>query len=263
LKVARILKRAAILIAVTMALAFLFGCLTLRTTSAMALGSQSASSLQRFVSLAQRPTSSTLPDGAFETINRAKRLNMNWKGVPMLKSPFDTAILVELLRELRPATVIELGALAGGSALFIVDQLTALDIGPSHVYSLDITIERLHPAALRAQLSRNLSFVPADVRQLGAILSDDFMHSLPRPILVLEDAHVDVKGVLTFFDRHLREGDYIVIEDTVDPDKASAVAAFLAAQPDGSRYAVDARLCDFFGENMSWNPNSYLRRMRN
>lgn len=169
-------------------------------------------------------------------------------------------ILIELLRELRPATVIELGALAGGSALFLADQLGAMSIAPCHVYSLDNTIERLHPDALRAQLSLNLSFIPADVRQLDAVLTDAFMDQLPHPMLVLEDAHVDVPGVLRWFDKHLRAGDYIVIEDTVDAEKAGALAAFLASQRPG-KYAVDAQLCDYFGQNMCWCPNSYIRRM--
>jgi cephalosporin hydroxylase len=215
---------------------------------------------RRFVPLSQRPLSSALPEPVFETINRAKRANMNWRGVPMLKSPFDACVLIELLRELRPGTVIELGALAGGSAWFIADQLEAMEIGPCHVFSLDITIERLHPDALRAQLSRNLSFVPADVRSLGAVFTPEFLRQLPRPLLVLEDAHVGVRGTLDFFDAHLLEGDYIVIEDTVDPEKAAVLAEFDAAQPTG-RYAVDARLCDYFGQNVCSNPNAYLRRM--
>jgi len=177
------------------------------------------------------------------------------------KSPFDACILIELLRELHPATVIELGALAGGSALFIADQLKALSISPSHVYSIDNSVERLHPNALRAQLTHNLSFVPADARDLGAILTDEFMAQLPHPILVLEDAHVNVVGVLQWFDRHLHAGDYVIIEDTVDTQKANAVSHFLSLQPTG-KYAVDAHLCDYFGPNACWCPNSFLRRMR-
>lgn len=190
-----------------------------------------------------------------------KRQRPRFLAAPQVsKSPFDGFILIELLRELRPATVIELGALAGGSALFVADQLSAMSIAPSHVFSLDNCIERLHPDALRAQLSRNLSFVPADVRHLDAVLSAEFMAQLSRPLLVLEDAHVNVLGVLQWFDRHLREGDVIVIEDTVDPEKAEAVSAFLASQRPG-KYAVDSKLCDYFGANMCWCPNSYLRRM--
>lgn len=179
----------------------------------------------------------------------------------MLKSPFDGFALIELLRELRPATVIELGALAGGSALFIADQLVALGVAPCHTFSLDVAIERLHPDALRAQLVRNLSFVPADVRHLDRVFTDEFLAQLPRPLLVLEDAHVHVRGVLEFFDAHLRPGDYVVIEDTVDPEKAAVVREFLAVQAEG-RYAVDSHLCDLFGPNLTWNPNAYLRRMR-
>lgn len=238
-----------------------FICAALIIASSSSVEASSSAELsRRFVPLSQRPVSSALPEPVFEAINRAKRANMNWRGVPMLKSPFDACVLIELLRDLRPKTVIELGALAGGSAWFIADQLEAMRIAPCHVYSLDVTIERLHPDALRAQLTQNLSFVPADVRSLEAVFTPEFFGQLARPLLVLEDAHVGVRGTLDFFDAHLRAGDYVVVEDTVDPEKAAVLAEFVAAQPAG-RYAVDARLCDYFGTNVCSNPNAYLRRM--
>jgi len=73
---------------------------------------------------------------------------------------------------------------------------------------------------------------------------------------------VAVRETLAFLDeRVLREGDYLVVEDTVDADKARTLASFLEAPPSGAEYKVDAHLCDYFGPNVCWNPNAYLRRM--
>ena len=82
------------------------------------------------------------------------------------------------------------------------------------------------------------------------------------PLLVLEDAHVTLGNTLRFLDEHiLREGDYLVVEDTVDEAKRNELGEFLAGTPEG-RYAVDTHLTDYFGENVCWNVNAYLRRMK-
>jgi cephalosporin hydroxylase len=76
--------------------------------------------------------------------------------------------------------------------------------------------------------------------------------------------------VLAFFDDYLKPGDYIVIEDGVLSDMAEAnyrayedgpsraVQRFLETR--GSSYEIDATLCDYFGHNVTWNPNAWLRR---
>ena len=184
----------------------------------------------------------------------------------MLKSPFDSMILVELLRELQPGTIIELGALAGGSALFLADQARALDLQPRpQILSLELVMERMHPTALAAQLDveRRLTFINCDLTSdLPSLFSPELCKDLARPILVLEDAHVAVRESLTFFDRNvLREGDYMIIEDTVDAEKLEALSDFLEATPEGTEYAVDTHLCDYYGQNCCWNPNAYLRKM--
>lgn len=215
---------------------------------------------QRFVAFKERPTASDLSDELFDVINANKRQHMNWKGVPMLKSPFDAWILVEMLREIRPRTVIELGAFAGGSALFLADQLLALGVEEATVLSVDNNIDRLDRTALAAQLTHRLVFIPGDVRDLASIFTPDLLTTLHRPMLVLEDAHVDVPGVMAFFDGVLDVGDYIVIEDTVDDSKMAAVTQALGG-PMGEAFAVDAKLCDMFGRNVCWAPNAYLRKM--
>ncbi|QGZ96536.1 Cephalosporin hydroxylase [Terricaulis silvestris] len=120
-----------------------------------------------------------------------------------------------------------------------------------------------------------IQFVAGDAHDLSAALTHDLLASLPHPWLVSEDsAHTfeACTAVLRFFDNHLVVGDYIVIEDGVLSDMAErhyetyehgpnrAVERFLSEHVD--TYEIDGALCDFFGQNVTWNPNAWLRRAR-
>ena len=75
-------------------------------------------------------------------------------------------------------------------------------------------------------------------------------------------------NALRFFDGYLRSGEFIIIEDgilrdlglkSLDNGPNRAIAEFLGANAD--RYVVDRTYCDFFGHNVTWNTNGYLRRL--
>ena len=59
----------------------------------------------------QRPWNTSLPR---ETPLSSR---YTYRGVPMLKNPFDLALYLLLLRRLKPRTVIEIGSKSGGSGL--------------------------------------------------------------------------------------------------------------------------------------------------
>mmetsp|Transcript_39995 Transcript_39995/g.66341 ORF Transcript_39995/g.66341 Transcript_39995/m.66341 type:complete len:297 (+) Transcript_39995:83-973(+) len=198
------------------------------------------------------------------TIQRAKLARANWDGVPMLKSPFDALILIELLRTVRPASIIELGALAGGAALFLRDQTNALGLPPVHILSIDINLKKLHPTARRATSvaapnGSRLSFLEGDCAHLERTLTSQIVSELKRPLLVLEDAHEALDEVLEFIDTILQGGDYLVVEDTIDVHKMMCLRAFLTRRE--GAYEVDTYLNDFWGTNITWNPNGYLRKV--
>jgi cephalosporin hydroxylase len=189
--------------------------------------------------------------------------NYHYKGVPLLKNPFDFALYPMLLWELKPKTIIEIGSKSGGSGLWFADLLDSFGID-GRIHSLDIVkVENVsHP---------RLTFLEGDGRALEKSFSAEFLTALPRPWLVIEDAdHVYETSiaVLRFFHPHLRPGDYIVIEDGIisdlEQDKACnsgphrALKEFLARH--GSAYEMDARYCDFFGYNLTWCTNGFLKK---
>src|SRR5262245_50649460 len=64
-------------------------------------------------------------------------LSRSYRGCPPRKCPFDLAIYMDVIWELRPRTIVEFGSNRGGSALWFADMLTAYQIEGAHVFSLD------------------------------------------------------------------------------------------------------------------------------
>lgn len=187
-----------------------------------------------------------------------------YRGLPLLKNPFDLALYPLLLARTRPRTIIEIGSYGGGSAIWFADQARLLQLD-LRVYSVDLQV----PAGIE---DGAVTFLAGDAEDLGSLLTSSFMERIERPLLVVEDsshlAHT-TSAVLDFFDRHLRSDEYIVIEDGILNDMRvadsyeggplRAIEEFLV-RTDG-RYEVDRELCDYFGHNVTWNVDGYLRRV--
>ena len=75
------------------------------------------------------PPSTDLP---YELLMKIQQGAMayRYRGVPLLKNPFDLALYPMLLDRVRPRTIIEIGSYAGGSAMWLADQaaLIGLDL---------------------------------------------------------------------------------------------------------------------------------------
>jgi cephalosporin hydroxylase len=188
-----------------------------------------------------------------------------YRGLPMLKDPFDLAIYLRLIGELGPGTIVEIGSKAGGSALWFADMATAHGLD-TRVVSVDLVRPALTDPRIR--------FLEGDARALGTTLTHELLDALPRPFLITEDSAHDLAttlATLRFFDAHLVVGDRIVVEDGIvsqlsgaaylayEDGPNRAVSQFLGET--GDRYAVDDASCDMFGPNVTWNPNGYLKRV--
>jgi cephalosporin hydroxylase len=187
-----------------------------------------------------------------------------YKGRPLLKNPFDLALYPLLLADARPRTLIEIGSFQGGSALWFADQAAGLG-WDLEVHSVDVAppsgIERPH-----------VHFHPGDGRRLGDVFDRPALAALPRPWLVIDDAdhqYETTLAVLRFFDPLMAPGEYIVIEDGILTDMrvadaygggpARAIHDFLADAR--GRFEIDRSYCDYFGHNVTWNVDGYLRRL--
>lgn len=168
---------------------------------------------------------------------------LTWKGSPLFKSVFDFAVLPMLLWELRPGSVFEIGSGTGASARWIADLIRIFGL-KAQVYSADI--------APVAESYEGVHFLAGDCRSPSTLFGADLLRSAPRPYLVLEDAHVNVREVCSHIDQFLFRGDYLFIEDCLS--KEDDIKAFLGDRPQS--YLVDTHYTDFFGRNATSAINS-------
>lgn len=167
-----------------------------------------------------------------------------WRGVPCFKTVHDLAIYPMLIHELRPGTIIELGAGSGGSGLFLADVCAAAGLATKI-----ISIDR-QPGEVS---DPRIAFVQADCTQWLAEAASS-QQPLQRPCLMIEDFHGELPGFFGHVDALLEAGDYLVVEDSLQ--KQSAIAQCIADRA----YMIDTRYTDFFGINCTSAINSILRK---
>lgn len=173
---------------------------------------------------------------------------LQWKGRPVFKTAFDFALYPALLWELRPATIIELGSGQGGSAVWMADLLRSMG-AKGRVLSIDLV-----PPAVS---DPDVTFIGGDIERIDALFATHDLAAAPHPWLVVEDAHVNLSGVLDAVHRAGAPGDYLVVEDSTA--KQSLLGDFMNAHADS--YRVDTRFTDMFGRNATCAADSIFLRI--
>jgi cephalosporin hydroxylase len=188
-------------------------------------------------------------------------LGYSYKGIDCFKCPFDLALYQRLIWNLKPRTIIEIGTWKGGSALWFADLMETYGID-GHLHGLDI----LEPPPLK---NPRITFHRGDVMQLKNIFPLRWLETLPRPFLVIDDCGHFAEmttAVLDHFAPVMRSGEYIIVEDAIGYEMLvdeqynggprAALKSFLART---DRFSVDHEYCDYFGPNVTWNVNGYLK----
>jgi cephalosporin hydroxylase len=179
-----------------------------------------------------------------------------YKGLIILKPPFDLVLYSNLIWELQPQTILEFGALQGGSSLWFADQLDNL-CQKGEVHSFELLTKCIHR---RARLHPKLHFHEVNLLDLRT-LNKALLDRLPHPWLVIDDAHVNIKRVVAFVAKFMRPGDYYVWEDILLPEgRNEASVREMAALAKKFNLLVDVKYTDAFGRNVTCSPNSWLRK---
>ena len=195
-------------------------------------------------------------------------MNYKYKGIPTLKCPMDMALYLNVFWELKPATVIEFGSHMGGSALWIADMLEVMEIKTQKIISLDLDRK------VNFEDSR-IEFRKCDTNNIAETLQISLVEKLPHPFLIIDDAshqYQQVLNVLDYSHKITTKGDYIIIEDgfisivgaenqhNYNGGPFQAIHKFL--EKNKNEYEIDRDKCDFYGRNVTWNCDGFLKRIK-
>lgn len=181
-------------------------------------------------------------------------------GVPALQNPLDYWVYQEILFEVRPDVVVEIGTRCGGTTLALAHLCDAL--GSGHVVGVDQTLEvvpeivRNHPRIHLIEGDACASY-PA----VASLIAEG-----ARVILIEDSSHEysQTLEVLRSYSPLVGRGSYFIVEDGIchhglevgpKPGPYEAVEAFLA---ENASFEADRSRESFL---ITWNPKGFLRRV--
>ncbi|HEU0081175.1 MAG TPA: CmcI family methyltransferase [Candidatus Paceibacterota bacterium] len=185
---------------------------------------------------------------------------VTYRGVPMIRCPFDYAMYQMIVTELQPDLVIEIGTNRGGTTLYIADLLDILGHGTIHSIDLETPSSHAVTEHPRIKLFRG------GWQGYDLALARGF-----SKVMVIEDAshmYEDCIGALNKFSPLVSVGSYYIVEDGILNELGKekghhggplrAIREFLATN---ASFIVDRAYCDMFGKNATFNTNGYLKRI--
>ncbi len=187
---------------------------------------------------------------------------MTWMGTKIWKNPFDIWIYQEIIHEVKPDVIVEIGSRFGGSTKFFANMLDIADHGT--VISIDphrAEYELEHPRVMALTGSSSdphiLAHVEALCQNKSVLVIQDGDHSKRQ---VLED--------LENYSKFVTLHSYFIVEDGIvdlfhhddglgfeAQGPLAAVEAFLADNP---AFVVDGDRERYL---LTYNPNGYLKRV--
>ncbi len=179
----------------------------------------------------------------------------NWMGVRCLKNPLDAWIYQEILFEVRPEVVVELGSAFGGSTLFLCHMLDLLQLD-APVVSVDHSHSSFAAEHPRIEKVTGDTRDPAVVAKVGQIAAG-------RRGLVIHDAEHSADVVLEDLRNYgpmVAPGSYLIVEDGVRdflaglPGPVTAIEQFVSEFPE---FEVDRSRERYL---FTYNPRGFLYR---
>lgn len=225
----------------------------------------------RFVPFSSREMRCDLPRQAIAHISEGKHY-ISYRGLSMAKNPLDLVLYEMLFYELQPRTIVELGAYTGASALWMADTLETFNIN-AQVVAVDIDLSLVDKVAMNRS---DINFIEGDCNEIEDVFPASVLEDLPHPLVLIDDAHVNIAGVYGHFHQHaFQSGDYLITEDTIPwiPGtfgetngnkewgdwKWNEIQEFFDGHE--AAYRVDRYYTDFFGYNATWNWNGFVKRV--
>lgn len=198
---------------------------------------------------------------ALNIIKKGVKKKTSYFGIKTLKNPLDFWVYQQIIYEIKPDVIIEIGNLAGGSALALAHFLDLMQKG--RIIAIDIdhslidTKVKQHP---------RITFVTSDAvasfEQVKSMIGKD------EKVLIIEDsAHTyeNTLGVLEKFSPLISIGSYFIVEDSIchhgvddgpTPGPYEAIEKFIS---ENKNFEIDRSREAYM---ITWNPKGYLKKIK-
>lgn len=185
-------------------------------------------------------------------------------GIPTIKSPLDFWIYMEIIHEIRPDVIIEIGNFKGGHALALAHALD--NIGNGRIIGIDINHDDVSSVVkkhLRVQL-----------------MTGDACKSFPKvkssikegeKVLIIEDSshtYENTLDVLRTYNSLVTKGSYFIVEDGIINHGVDFPHEFKSGGPyeaietfmkENDSFIIDRSKERFI---ITWNPKGYLKKIK-
>lgn len=180
-------------------------------------------------------------------------------GVQAIKNPIDAWVYQEIIFEIKPDIIIEIGNHKGGGLLYLAHLCDLL--GHGTVIGIDIDHSNLHSNIFNHQ--RIVLFTGDACSLFDTVRS---FIGAGQKVLIIDDSSHEYKqtlDVLNTFSSLVSVGSYFIVEDGIchhgidegpNPGPYEAVTTFLEGN---INFESDRSRESFF---ITWNPKGYLRR---
>lgn len=181
-------------------------------------------------------------------------------GVPAVKNPGDAWVYQEIITEMQPDVIIEVGVKHGGGALMYAHLCDIM--GKGRVIGIDITMNLVHQ---KVKDHPRITLIEGNAPN-----QFELVRSLINPsdrVLIIEDsAHTyqNTLDVLNVFSPLIRVGDYFIVEDSINyegvfPNQDFAVARAITEFVNQGNFEID-RSKEHYA--ITWNPRGFLKRIK-
>lgn len=202
-----------------------------------------------------------LPLGeVLEIIQNRIMTQSHYFGIQTHKNPMDMWVYQEIIIEVKPTVIIEIGNKFGGSTLAFAHLLDNLNRG--RIIAIDIDQSRVHKCA-RSHPRIDWIEQPAVAayEQAKSLINEDDI------VLVIEDSSHTYKhtlDVLKHYSPLVSNGSYFIVEDSIchhglsvgpNPGPYEAINTFCG---ESSHFEIDRSRESFL---ITWNPTGFLKRI--
>lgn len=190
----------------------------------------------------------------------------NYRGLLMLKNPFDLIVYEEIIYDIKPTIIVEVGGLAGGSAIWIRDCAQNF-FGSNHtkVISIDLNSETTKNIE-KFNRNNDLIGITGDCNFSNVINKVKQHISTQDVVMVIEDSthyYDHTINVLNNYKDIVTVGSYFIVEDGICdilpfgpvPGPMRAVENWIVNNPN---YIIDRNRERYI---MTYNPKGFLKRI--